>query len=597
VNLKKISCVSGLISSSTAQACLSVIVLLILIFYAYIKASKGLDLTDEGMYIATPMRYALGDIPFRDEIMNVFRPFDIIITPLYLLWPAISLFEIRMVGSGLYLFSLILLFFLLARYGNKIFIALSCGIVFLINCFYGIYTPSYNSLSCIFSLVAMVLWLWSCMEYNRSKRVILSISGGLFLGLAVMSYFPMAALAILPFAFFLLSYLFYSEYQHVGFASGLFISSCIISIMLFGFIIIYAGLWPDFLEKLYMATSTTELVTTLAVLDKLVDLGNGLFCVVKPGIIYFGALLACLVAMFRLRKMVLLSRIIIVCIIVVMTLYYFYKYPVERLYFSMSLLMSVTSLFLPVPNNIPKSWKLIRLGTVLWGLILVLIYAVSATGSWGTGVQGTAVLFSVGMLSFFVHNGLLLEKSGKTVWNCLGIFVLTVFFMAGMKYNYNNIYRDSEVSNLITPFRHHKLRGIYSTPGKVKVIEEVLSYLERRVRPGDLMLAYNYIPMLYFLTDTRPSYGAAWARDDWPLSVKKKLLEEMISKKRIPEYCIRMLTSSAYADWNKVVTYDENSFLHNYVTMNYQLEKVIYPFEILRYNKEPGSGKYDKVAP
>ena len=71
-------------------------------------------------------------------------------------------------------------------------------------------------------------------------------------------------------------------------------------------------------------------------------------------------------------------------------------------------------------------------------------------------------------------------------------------------------YRDAARSRLRAPVAHAQLRWQYTTKERAKVVEEVLSALEQRVKPGDYLLAYEGTPLLQYLTRTRPYLNRPW---------------------------------------------------------------------------------------
>ena len=171
-----------------AQYALSFFFLILLGVYGYIHATKGIDLTDEGMYVSTAMRFSMGDIPFRDEFMSALSQFNVLLAPVFWIFPEISLLQMRFAGIGLHVVSLFVLFLFLSRYAPPLLIALLCSTMFFVNNFYGIASPSYNSLASAFSLISLALWLFAIVSNNKSRRFFSSVLGGFFFSFAVFSY-------------------------------------------------------------------------------------------------------------------------------------------------------------------------------------------------------------------------------------------------------------------------------------------------------------------------------------------------------------------------------------------------------------------------
>lgn len=53
-------------------------------------------------------------------------------------------------------------------------------------------------------------------------------------------------------------------------------------------------------------------------------------------------------------------------------------------------------------------------------------------------------------------------------------------------------------------------KGIYTTEERAKVINELLPQLQEHVQPNDALLAYQSLPMLHFLTETKPYLRNPW---------------------------------------------------------------------------------------
>lgn len=58
---------------------------------------------------------------------------------------------------------------------------------------------------------------------------------------------------------------------------------------------------------------------------------------------------------------------------------------------------------------------------------------------------------------------------------------------------------------------HPMLRGVYTTERRAQAVGELLQQMATYVRPGDLLLAAGAIPLVHFVTETRP-----YAYNSWP---------------------------------------------------------------------------------
>jgi hypothetical protein len=53
-------------------------------------------------------------------------------------------------------------------------------------------------------------------------------------------------------------------------------------------------------------------------------------------------------------------------------------------------------------------------------------------------------------------------------------------------------------------------RGIYTTKERADIVNAILPELKRHVKPNDYLLAYESLPMLHFLTQTKPYLKNPW---------------------------------------------------------------------------------------
>lgn len=574
------------------------LLLLFLIGFTCMRATKGIDLTDEGMYVSTAMRYSLGDVPFRDEIMNTMRLFDVFVSPIFRLCPDITLVQLRLLGGGIHMLSAIILFIFLARYIPPLLSALSCGAMFLMNNFYGVLTPSYNSFPSDFSLISVILWLFAAESDKRLYRIVISILAGLFMGLAVLSYMPLFPIAMVPLAAWLLT-----VRKNKALAESSYIILGVFALMAVGFFTVTSatGVLKDFILAFKEATTTSELVK-VGIVTKLFGLLTEFAKNVPAGIALLGALILAFFIVPTDKKKPISIRAFFGWLVLLLVMYrVFVAGQGEPGYINLKALSFAVPLALAVPflNNISiggqkegSRWRIAGNILIAWGFLSAVIFGVLSDAWLRNCLLGTTPLFAAGITSLYRSGCRLVnnepeEGLRKAVWPVMFFAVAAAFFAEGVVYNIKYIYRDYEMAKLNRRFSCPKLAGIYSTSERVKVIEDLLSYLNGKVKPGDYFLAYNYVPLLYFLTHTRPAYGAAWATDLWPLSLRERLVSTMVERGRIPEYSVRMLTlpgSYSNLDWKTPMPYDVDSPLDKYVKANYHLEKVIYPFEIWRRN-------------
>ena len=94
--------------------------------YGLYRIRLGIGLNDEGMYLTAPLRYALGDVPFRDEFLNPHRMFDIVLWPLFAHFPDITVLQLRVLWLLCQIGAAFALYRLFRRFAPDALSALAC---------------------------------------------------------------------------------------------------------------------------------------------------------------------------------------------------------------------------------------------------------------------------------------------------------------------------------------------------------------------------------------------------------------------------------------------------------------------------------------
>lgn len=594
------------------QYSLSICLFIILFGFGCFHATKGIDLTDEGMYLSTAMRYSLGDTPFRDEIMNIMRPFDVLVAPVFVAFPDISLFQMRSLGLLLHTVSIFVLFLFLSRYMPPFFVALACCGIFFSSLF--IMSPSYNNLSRDFSIIAMVFWLASCLSVVRVRRVLFSILGGCFFTLVVLSYPPQFIVIFVPLSVVIICFLCPGQHQSFLQPSVIFIATFATSMLLVLIIVFSFGLLPDLVQGFLAVVSSTELASK-GLWSKVHNVFEGLLHIAPIGLklcAIYGVAFVFLIFQ-REKRGLNIAFSVIAIIIALSSLKLFFSQGLGASYstivLSFTFIFGIISFFLNDKRELASispntGWTMVKNYTLAWGFISSLIYGISSTGlGFRQCIYGIAPIYVIGMIALYRYiEGFVTPHVAlsfrKTPWYAVILIMMFSFIVFGSYFHYHYTYREAAVENLTARFKHPKLAGIYSTPEKVAVIEELLKYLQDKMNPEDYFLCYNDIPMLYFLTHTRPAYGAAWARNDWPDTLLNRLVKKMIYEDKVPKYCVRTLMSPG-ASWggSNSQTIHNNDPLNEFVMSNYYLEKIISPFEIWHHGKGQKFQLFDQMVP
>jgi hypothetical protein len=234
------------------------------------RTTKGIDLGEEGMHLATAQRYALGDLPFRDEIMNVFRMYDVMVSPIFRFFPDITLLQMRWVGLSVQALALAAAYFFFRRYIGPLVLASLLAVIMVVHDTYGVAVPSYNLLSSVFLMTAVLSWLVGLRGSSQAATIGFSSLAGVLTGLAGLSYFSMFGMAAIPVGVFLAGLVRPSR-RRVFIGSAIsFLGSYAALLGLVAFILLKAGLWPDLLEAVGR-TLSTNLVVKVGVVAKILN--------------------------------------------------------------------------------------------------------------------------------------------------------------------------------------------------------------------------------------------------------------------------------------------------------------------------------------
>ncbi len=123
------------------------------------------------------------------------------------------------------------------------------------------------------------------------------------------------------------------------------------------------------------------------------------------------------------------------------------------------------------------------------------------------------------------------EKGMKMTRNIICIS-MTLFFVI-LCYRFS--YRDSQQRYLLRyNIDHPKMQYVFTTRERSEVMTEALNELSKYVLPGDYLLAYNYVPLFYYLTDTRPYVYHSWPEMYSPEQLIDKLKQAIAERKGFP---------------------------------------------------------------
>lgn len=131
------------------------------------------------------------------------------------------------------------------------------------------------------------------------------------------------------------------------------------------------------------------------------------------------------------------------------------------------------------------------------------------------------------------------------------IFVIAAMFalaVVALSIRVENPYRDlTNRFQLTTQLEHKRLRGIFTSSGRAESVNQLLDELDELVTPRDVMLAYNNIPMIHYVTQTVPALGHPWPTTMMTEELKAKL--DHLSSRGIPSVVVLSKTNTRNRTW------------------------------------------------
>ncbi len=113
-------------------------------------------------------------------------------------------------------------------------------------------------------------------------------------------------------------------------------------------------------------------------------------------------------------------------------------------------------------------------------------------------------------------------------------FVYTCIFI-GLFYAYFYPYFDiSNRANMHYSIENKFLKGIYTTKERANAVNELLNVSSKYVKKDDYVLAYDCIPMVHYLTETKPFMYNSWPWAYLPEAFKNELYISLQESKKLP---------------------------------------------------------------
>lgn len=552
-------------------------------WYGLNRFRLGIDLTDEGAYLAWPLRVYLGEAPFSSELLTLVRPVEVYLSLLFKLHPTVTLYELRLFGWGIHLLAFsVLACFLFRLSGAPLRSLLVASLPLFVSHIFGLAPPSYNTLSSDFLTIA--LSLWGIASLDQRYRFPLGAAIGTALFIATFSHPGLGLVA----AVIMVHEVWLGRLVR-NFRSGQLTAPNI-------GVLIFLGCWLIFIGYFWgsgaLATWTQRMAhnqTTVSFKESLpAFLGHLLvypFVYSHLAMVLGAAVL--LTAGFVLQRSksdrTTGSRTVLgIVLVTALSVSFSLETGFFLMCFVMISLMAAGVHFMPPWAPLIPGPPGVRFLMLLSGLA-ALVYAAlthyfDLYRSWMSGVLGLPFAFATGFILLVS-----VKPRRPTLKDLLLPATLALVVLCAARDHYRNIQRDASPQELHAGFTIPKLRSLKSTPERIRALNELYHYLRLAIAPGDRLIAYDDCPMLYYIFDAQPAYGLAWAaRYGHPPATLARLNDELNSRP-LPRYAVRTLVDVSRPVWRTAArtTYAQYP-LDETVAAHYELERTIFPFEIWR---------------
>ena len=573
---------------------------LLYIGFAVRKAALGIDFTDEGLYVAAPLRLKMGEPLFSSEIMTLLCPFEFISQVFFHIFASPTLHQLRLCGWAIHIGVYLAFFLVLFRECRSLLIAfLSSSISFFVSFAWPstIATPSYKSLSTDFLLLFLCLFFAS-HRWRSIPALSLRLFAGLSLLVAVICYPSLVVLIPLTLAYDIREF-----YRASGapMRERLSLAGTSIAIFFAGLLFLgYLGLSgaaAHWLARINLVHNSSLTAFKAGVGYFYGHLFHTLFTQIVSFKHYssFSLILACFILVAK-QSLLRSWKPFLLAIFQVYSLYTFAsqstgRSDLENFFLPTAFcLVAVNSIIVYLLMEIRLSRAVDFLGFFCISISLAgcLVYCASTYFfdyyyCWNSGLLALPFAFSF-ILATQVGE-LCRDRKLRLV---LAGAALLVSSYAAFRYDYYGVRRDSKVEKLTADFKIPPLRGIKSTPDRVDSIEALYGYLKPQMAKGEPLLAYDDCPMLYFILEAKPTYGLVWAVR---YSKSVETLQELgleFNSKPLPRFAIRTMIDVSANDWKTApATNYDNYPLNKSVLASYELVKTIFPFEVWKLKSSP----------
>ncbi|WP_111684348.1 hypothetical protein [Winogradskyella tangerina] len=402
---------------------------------------------------------------------------------------------------------------LLKKYLNKDFLLLALTMVLFVND-YGFLTFYHNQLTALMAVIVVFILNKALRSDNRRLFII----AGFVLSFTVFVRIPNAVLHILifaiPFAFFIADKKVSKSIQ----PALLFVSGSIL-----GYLSIYLIL---------LGLGQVEIMKNA--LLTIVDLGNtensshnfkeifkaplhNFLSIVQA----FNDLIVLAFILYILNYIPLPRKILLAMTSIVAIGVFIFWFNTGNIYpvYSLCLFGSAVLMF---KKSIPNEIRVISFMSLL---ILSTLWLGSAGGLKNSGYM--AIWIGLPLFFYLMPKDFSIKGGDKSIYIHKYLYCLAFAFLILKAYKIPQQSYFDPGSRFEKTFaiNNVKARGVYTTERRAQIMNELLLNLNRFVKPNEYLLAYDKIPMVHFLTETKPYMYNSWVWIYDYNSFEKKLLK------------------------------------------------------------------------
>ena len=564
--------------------------------YGLRRFSLGVDFTDEGAYLAWPLRVRFGERPFAGDPLILLRPIFNQLAVLSRIYPDISLYDFRLLGWVIHLGAYATLAGYLFRLcgGPLLSIALA-GVPLFVCHIFGLASPSYNSISSDFFLVALSLRGLALLDETTRKSAV-NLAGGLALFVASLAHTGLGAIAAAMLVWECWRHdLVRNLLRRRPSPSNLFMLIFVAGWIGYAGVVLATGGGSAWLERYALfrtfapppmkGDATAFLLALLRgpFLFSPWALGFSAAAVVAAGAAWL------LARAQRLAAAMMASGAFAVIVALSLVQTYFDQPDSVPLGFAQVSLLLTAALALGMLDQVrvvalEEKFLLVTAAAAGW-MYAIVTYYFSPLRSWTSGILALAFPFSFGL-------ALLLRPVSERLAAGLRratIGLIGAAIACAAQQHYRSIYRDETPAKLTATFRLPKLRHVRSTPERTAAVDTLYDYLHPKLTRGEPLLAFDDCPMLYYLFDARPVYGLTWATRYTQSRASLAQMDRELRAGPLPRYAIRTLVDLSNPAWEPArrTRYDYYP-LNETVTSLYELDRTIFPFEIWHLKADAG---------